>query len=75
MESITCKVLQRHTLLPCSQHEHLYHLSVGISSKIGVVGPMTDAERSALTADGIMSEKGKISVVPSSVRAFIEDMG
>eukprot|EP00171_Calliarthron_tuberculosum_P003512 IDg3512t1 len=42
---------------------------------VGAVRPRTDSEQIELPADKILSKKSKFSVVPSSVRSFIEFIG
>ena len=72
--AIASKSLQRHNTLLCNQHHTLARLVGKISSKVGIVGPLSDSQRAVIdTTTHVMSDSGKYAVTFSAVSGFMED--
>ena len=70
--SISCKSLQGHSTLICNQHHKLKRLVLDINSKVGIVGSLSEVQRSAISeATHQLSDSDDYAVSFVSVRGFM----
>lgn len=73
--AISCKFLQGHGTLLCTQHQTLKGLIREITSKVGIVGSLTDTQRGAIDeTTHELSDSSNYSMVIAAMSVFMRDL-
>lgn len=74
--SISCKSLQGHCSLLCSQRLTLNHLVLEINSKVAVVGSLSEVQRRAIDeVTNELSKSGEYAISLAALKGVVENKG